>query len=104
MNICSKRAVRDIPSISKPLNDIYDSCQKGMKTWTRFKVKEYYTSKLLNIIHTDLCESMRTKSIIEDKYFMLFIHDYSRITWVEFLKHKYEAFEVFKAFKNQLEN
>ena len=67
-------------------------------------MKEYYTSKPLEIIHIDLCGSMRTQSINGDKYFILFINDYSRMTWVQLLKHKYEAFEMFKAFKNQVEN
>ena len=104
MNICSKRAVRDMPSISKPANDICDSCQRGKQTRTQFKAKEYHTSKPLEIIHTDLCGPMRTQSTNGDKYFILFIDDYSRMTWVQFLKHKSEAFKIFKVFKNQVEN
>ena len=35
---------------------------------------------------------------------MLIIDDYSRLTWVAFLKGKYEAFEKFKVFKALIEN
>jgi transposase InsO family protein len=35
---------------------------------------------------------------------MLIIDDYSRLTWVSFLKEKYEAFEKFKVFKALIEN
>jgi transposase InsO family protein len=35
---------------------------------------------------------------------MLIIDDYSRITWVSFLKEKVEAFEKFKKFKALTEN
>ena len=35
---------------------------------------------------------------------MLFINDYTRMTWVSFLREKYEAFEKFKAFKALVEN
>jgi transposase InsO family protein len=35
---------------------------------------------------------------------MLIIDDYSRLTWVAFLKEKYEAFEKFKVFKALIEN
>jgi transposase InsO family protein len=35
---------------------------------------------------------------------MLIIDDYSRITWVSFLKEKYEAFEKFKVFKGLTKN
>lgn len=35
---------------------------------------------------------------------MLCINDYSRMTWVQFLKHKSKLFDTFKVFKNQVEN
>jgi hypothetical protein len=35
---------------------------------------------------------------------MLIIDDYSRLTWVAFLKEKAEAFEKFKIFKALTEN
>ena len=35
---------------------------------------------------------------------MLFIDDFSKMTWVYFLKEKFEAFRKFKAFKNLVEN
>ena len=35
---------------------------------------------------------------------MLIIDDYSRLTWVSFLKEKSEAFEKFKVFKALTEN
>jgi transposase InsO family protein len=35
---------------------------------------------------------------------MLIIDDYSRLTWVAFLKEKDEAFEKFKTFKALIEN
>ena len=34
---------------------------------------------------------------------MLIINDYSRLTWVSFLKEKVEAFEKFKIFKALIE-
>jgi transposase InsO family protein len=35
----------------------------------------------------------------KENYFMLIIDDYSRLTWVAFLKEKGESFEKFKIFK-----
>jgi len=39
-----------------------------------------------------------------ENYFMLIIDDYSRLTWVAFLKQKAEAFDKFKIFKALTEN
>jgi hypothetical protein len=35
---------------------------------------------------------------------MLVIYDFSRLTWVAFLREKYDAFEKFKKFKVFAEN
>ena len=38
------------------------------------------------------------------KYFLTFIDDFTRNTWVYFLKHKYDAFSCFQQFKALMEN
>ena len=45
-----------------------------------------------------------TKIFPGEYYFMLSIDDYTRMTWVTFLKEKSEAFMKFKAFKALVEN
>jgi transposase InsO family protein len=57
----------------------------------------------LELVHTDLCGLARTKSLQGEMYFMLLIDDYTRMTWVTFLKNKSEALEKFKAFKTLVE-
>ena len=52
----------------------------------------------------DLCGPSRKEGTRGEIYFMLVIDDYSRLTWVSFLKEKSEALEKFKAFKALNEN
>jgi hypothetical protein len=47
----------------------------------------------------DLFGTSRQEGTGKENYFMLIIDDYSRLTWVFFLKEKVEAFEKFKTFK-----
>ena len=47
---------------------------------------------------------MRMPSHENNRYFILFIDDFSRMTWVYFLKEKSEVFGVFKKFKALIEN
>jgi hypothetical protein len=47
----------------------------------------------------DLCGPARQEGIGKENYFMLIIDDYSRLTWVSFLKEKDESFKKFKKFK-----
>lgn len=53
----------------------------------------------LELVHTDLCGPMQTQSIGGSFYFLTFIDDFSRMTWVYFIKNKSETFEKFKQFK-----
>jgi hypothetical protein len=52
----------------------------------------------------DLCGPSRKEGTGKENYFMLIIDDYSRLTWVAFLKEKSEALEKFKVFKALSEN
>ena len=40
----------------------------------------------LELVHTDLCGPMQTPSLTGNVYFMSFIDDYSRKTWVYLMK------------------
>ena len=46
---------------------------------------------------------MRTTLIGGNRYFLTFIDDYSRKTWVFFLKKKSEVYEYYKSFKALVE-
>jgi transposase InsO family protein len=58
----------------------------------------------LEIVHTDLVGPTTTKGLKGEKYFMLLVDDYTRMTAVFFLKNKSEAFENFKIYKEMVEN
>jgi hypothetical protein len=75
-----KEAKRDLPKVIKPSNSICKHCQKGKQTIASFKTKKNSTTKPLELIHTDLCGPTRTKIIYKENYFMLIIHDYTRMT------------------------
>ena len=62
------------------------------------------TSHPLETMHTNLYGPTRTKIMQGEYYFMLLIDDYTRMTWVTFLKEKSEDFEKFKIFKAMVEN
>ena len=59
---------------------------------------------IFDIIHLDICGPMQTTSLSRYVYYASFIDDYSRKTWIYFLKIKDEVFEKFKEFKALVEN
>ena len=47
---------------------------------------------------------MNTTLVGGNRYFLIFIDDYSQKTWIYFLKEKSEVFGYFKSFKALVEN
>ncbi|GJV30171.1 retrovirus-related pol polyprotein from transposon TNT 1-94 [Tanacetum coccineum] len=79
-------------------------CVYGKQSRPSFPVgNSMRAAACLDLIHSDLCGPMSVDSIGGSRYFLLFIDDYSRMSWVYFLKNKSEAFDYFKKFKSYVE-
>ena len=60
-------------------------------------------TKVLELIHSDLCDLHATPSLGNKKYFVTFIDDASRFCYVYLLHSKDEALDKFKVFKTEVE-
>ncbi|GJR39865.1 zinc finger, CCHC-type containing protein [Tanacetum coccineum] len=60
-------------------------------------------TKVLELIHSDLCDMHATPSLRNKKYFVTFIDDASRFCYVYLLHTKDEALDKFKVFKTKVE-
>ena len=58
----------------------------------------------MGLIYSDIYEPMYTGALNGAEYFVTFIDDHSRKTWIYFLKTKDEVFDRFKEFKALVEN
>ena len=99
-----KEAIRDLPVLKNLSIRICKQCQHGKQIRVKFKTKEYYTTKPLEIIHIDICGPMRETRLNGKRYFMLFVDDLTYITWLFLLKNNSEAFNFFQVFKELTEN
>jgi hypothetical protein len=63
------------------------------------KGKAWRASSPLDLVHSDIMGPFPHPSMSRAKYVLTFIDDWSRYTWVYFLKQKYEVFEYLKDFK-----
>ncbi|WKA10494.1 hypothetical protein VitviT2T_028060 [Vitis vinifera] len=96
--------VEDMPNVSNEAQ-ICEICQQGKQSRLPFKNNQAWrATEKLQLIHTDVCGPMKTTSLSGNKYFILFIDDYTRMCWVYFIKLKNEVFSVFKQFKALVEN
>src|SRR4051812_41556642 len=70
-----------------------------------FKSKNVVSSsRLLVLLHIDLFGPVKTASVRGKKYGLVIVDDYSRWTWVKFLKHKDESHSVFFEFCTQIQS
>nr|GEU52545.1 zinc finger, CCHC-type [Tanacetum cinerariifolium] len=60
-------------------------------------------TKVLELIHSDLCDLHATSSLGNKKYFVTFIDDASRFCYVYLLHSKDKALDKFKVFKTKVE-
>ena len=56
------------------------------------------------MIHSDVFGPIPVPSLGKYVYYVSFIDDFSRNTWIYFLGKKYEEFDKFKEFKALVEN
>ncbi|GJW42975.1 putative ribonuclease H-like domain-containing protein [Tanacetum coccineum] len=59
--------------------------------------------EVLHTLHIGLCGPMRAQSINGKKYILVIIDDYSRFTWVKFLRSKDETLEFIIKFLKQIQ-
>ncbi|KAJ9557404.1 hypothetical protein OSB04_012018 [Centaurea solstitialis] len=84
-----------IPDLRFQQDHLCSACQLGKMKRVSHKSKlEHGTKKPLQLIHMDLCGPMRVQSINGKKYVLVMVDDYSRYTWVKFLRSKDEAPEI----------
>ncbi|KAI3723657.1 hypothetical protein L2E82_35412 [Cichorium intybus] len=84
--------------------DICESCLHGKMTKAPFSGTNERAKDLLGIIHTDVCGPFKPMTRYGERYFITFTDDLSRYGYVYLIKHKHEAFEMFKTFQSEVEN
>jgi len=100
----SHALVSGLPKVEEH-KEVCEGCAKGKHARERFpKGSAWRAHHPLQLVHSDICGPMQTKSLGKSSYFITFIDDYSRNCWVYFLKAKSEALDTFKKFKALVEN
>ena len=79
-------------------------CAKGKNTKKTFPSSESKAKGILEIIHSNVCGPMSSRSLSGYVYYVSFIDDFSRNTWIYFMKNKDEVFSKFKEFKDLIKN
>ncbi|GKA31941.1 retrovirus-related pol polyprotein from transposon TNT 1-94 [Tanacetum coccineum] len=87
--------MRGLPRLKFEKDHLCSACQLGKSRKATHKPKMVNTiMEVLHTLHMDLCGPMRVQSINGKKYILVIVDDYSRFTWVKFLRSKDETPDV----------
>lgn len=89
--------------VSKSI-EFCEPCAFGKNHRSKFPESRTRSTRVLELIHSDICGKVNSKSIGGAEYFISFIDDYSRYIWVYFIKNKSEAYSKFCEFQVMIEN
>lgn len=63
VKVSKNQNANNLPPINKFDNDICNECHHDQETRGNFKTKEYFSTKPLQIVHTDLCGPNKTRTL-----------------------------------------
>nr|GEX63050.1 retrovirus-related Pol polyprotein from transposon TNT 1-94 [Tanacetum cinerariifolium] len=91
-HVARQGLVRGLPKLKFEKDHLCLACAMGKSTKKSHKPKSEDTNQeKLYLLHMDLCRPMLIESVNGKKYILVVVDDYSRFTWVKFLRSKDEA-------------
>ncbi|XP_056855389.1 uncharacterized protein LOC108838558, partial [Raphanus sativus] len=104
-NLVCNDLVRGVPKLKIDDKIVCGACNEGKQVKIQHKkVPDVQAKAPLDLVHMDLMGPMQTESIGGKKYVFVLVDDYTRFTWVRFLREKSEVSESFKIWALQLIN
>ena len=95
--------VQGMPSIEH-VEQLCDGCLVGKQRRAPFPRESVNrASKVLELVHGDLCGPITPATPSGNKYFLLVVDDFSRYMWIVLLKSKDQALQAFKLIKTAAE-
>nr|GFA45677.1 integrase, catalytic region, zinc finger, CCHC-type, peptidase aspartic, catalytic [Tanacetum cinerariifolium] len=95
--------VAGLPKFKYHKEHLCPSCEQGKSKRASHPPKSVLNSRQrLHLLHMGLCGPMRIASINGKRYILVIVDDYSRYTWVHFLRSKDDAPEVIIKFLKRI--
>jgi hypothetical protein len=99
-----REVVTGVPQTNIEHQDVCRGCALSKFAKALFPNSDTRSAGILDLVHTNVCGPMTRRSLSGCEYYLTFIDDYSRKTWIYFLKAKSEVFTQFQEFIALVEN
>ena len=100
----AEKVVLGLPKLDVSKGKLCEGCALGKHHRFPFPKSDKKTTRALELVHSDICDPMSMESFGGSLYFLTFIDDFSKKTWIYFLKRKSECHEKFVQWKQMVEN
>ncbi|GJU56329.1 retrovirus-related pol polyprotein from transposon TNT 1-94 [Tanacetum coccineum] len=103
--LAKQNKVLGLPSLVYSKDKPCSACEKGKHKRASFKTKQNFSiRKCLHLLHMDLFGSVSPMFVNHKKYTLVIVDEYSRYTWVYFLRKKSQAAKMIISFIKTVEN
>jgi len=80
-----------------------ETCQLSKHTRSTYPLQPYKSSQPFSLIHSDVWGPSRTSNITSSRWFVTFIDNHTRVTWVFLMKEKSEVGRIFEIFHTMVQ-
>ena len=94
-----RKMVTGLPEIQVDHEGVCKGCAQGKNTKNPFPSNDIKAKGILDIVHSDVCGPMQSTSLSGYVYYASFIDDYSRKTWIYFLKKKMKYLKISRSLR-----
>ena len=95
--------VRGVPDLENQTDIVCGACCQGKQIKIQHKqITEIHSKRILELVHMDLMGPITPESIAGKRYIFVLVDDFSRYTWVDFLRNKSDALQSFRILALQL--
>ena len=90
--------IKGLPQLPR-IKYIFDVCHSSKQATKKFPKSVTYTTKTLELVHSNVCGPFKLARLLGAKYFVTFVDDYGQKIWVSLIKSKAQVFSEFRKFK-----
>ena len=102
--LASEKLVEEYDYCASKQITFCEPCRKGKHKKSQFPpYSKRTTAEPLELVHSDVCGKLESKSLSGAEYFVIFIDDKTRFVCVYVIKHKSNVFKKFCEWKTEVE-
>ncbi|KAL0549435.1 hypothetical protein IC582_013917 [Cucumis melo] len=95
-------SINNLNSVTKFIPFNCFNCKLAKQPALSFSTSTSICDKPFDLIHSNIWGPAPTSAVHGYRYYVLFIDDFSRFTWIYFLKHHYELSRTYIEFANMI--